>query len=371
MTLKQQLYTVWAFFTVSLKRLFRDRLALFFTFMFPLIFLIIFGFINSGNGNITFKVAVINQSNSSFAKQFAGKLRDSDTFKVDKSVTNMAEAKQQIQRSQIDGVIVLPAGFGDVKQGQNHPSGQAVIYFTRNNEQAGRTLVTVLEGSLKSVNQQFVDSSTPFTVAGQAINSKSLRSFDYAFTGIMGFAILGAGIFGPMNVFPELKKMGILRRLHTTPLRVWQYFLSNMLSNSITGLLSIAAMFVVAILVFHLKIVGNLFELTLFLTFGIMMVLGIGLALGGWAKNERQVAPLGNIIVFPMMFLTGVFIPRFLMPDWLQNLSFYMPLTPVIDGARMILSEGKSLLDLGPQLGIMAVWMVIIYAIAFRVFRWE
>jgi len=95
------------------------------------------------------------------------------------------------------------------------------------------------------------------------------------------------------------------------------------------------------------------------------------LALGGWAKNERQAAPLGNIIVFPMMFLTGVFFPRFLMPHWLQGVTTYMPLTPVIDGSRMILTEGKHLIDLGPQLGVMAIWLVIVYAIAFRVFRWE
>lgn len=101
------------------------------------------------------------------------------------------------------------------------------------------------------------------------------------------------------------------------------------------------------------------------------MVLGIGLALGGWAKNERQVAPLGNIIVFPMMFLTGVFFPRYLMPQWLQGITTYMPLTPVIDGARLIATEGKSLFDIGSQLGIMAVWTIIIYVIAFRVFRWE
>src|SRR4029077_6688456 len=115
----------------------------------------------------------------------------------------------------------------------------------------------------------------------------------------LGFAILGAGIFGPMNYFPELKKMGILRRLHTTPLRVWQYFMSTMMGNAVTGLMSIAVMCIVAILVFKLTVVGNYLTLAVFLAFGIVMILGIGLALGGWAKNERQVAPLGNIIVFP------------------------------------------------------------------------
>jgi ABC-2 type transport system permease protein len=71
------------------------------------------------------------------------------------------------------------------------------------------------------------------------------------------------------------------------------------------------------------------------------------------------------------MFLSGTFFPRFLMPHWLQNITGYMPLSPVIDGARMLATEGKHLVDIGPQLGIMTLWLVIVYAIAFRVFRWE
>ena len=101
------------------------------------------------------------------------------------------------------------------------------------------------------------------------------------------------------------------------------------------------------------------------------MILGIGLALGGWAKNERQVAPLGNIIVFPMMFLSGTFFPRFLMPGWLQTASGFLPLTPVIDGIRLIATEGKHLTQIGPQIGLVGLWLVVIYFIAFRVFRWE
>jgi ABC-2 type transport system permease protein len=72
-----------------------------------------------------------------------------------------------------------------------------------------------------------------------------------------------------------------------------------------------------------------------------------------------------------MMFLSGVFFPRFLMPTWLQGITNYLPMSPVVDGARALITEGKHLTDIGPQLLIMAVWMVIIYIIAFRVFRWE
>ncbi len=364
-------YTVWVFFVINMRRLFRDRLALFFTFLFPLIFLFVFGSLNSGNKSITFHVAIINESNSAFARQFVGQLEKQKALKVDKTVTAFADANEKMSRGELDATIELPVNFGEVQPGHAYPSGQAIVHYTQNNQSAAQTLTTVMQAELQAVNTKLTHGETPLTVISKQNNQRSLSQFDYTFTGLLGFAILGAGIFGPINVFPELKKMGILRRLHTTPLRVWQYFLSIMFGNAVSGLMSIAVMFLVAIGVYHLKVVGSYLELALFLTFGIVMILGIGLAIGGWAKNERQAAPLANIIVFPMMFLSGTFFPRYIMPQWLQHITTFMPLTPVIDGARLIATEGQHLVDIGPQLAVMGIWMVIVYAIAFRVFRWE
>ncbi len=370
MTLRQKLYTVQVFVKLTTRRFFRDRLAIFFGVLFPLIFLVVFGSFNKGDSNdISFNVAVINQSQSQFAGEFTTQLNNSKTFKVNKDVTNFTEAKEKLSRNQLDGAIVLPQGFGDLKDGK--PLGNAEVYYTQNNQSAGQTLVTVLDGTFKGINSKFVSTEVPFTVEGKALNENSLSSFDYTFAGLVGFSIIGLGIFGPINVFPELKKQGILRRLHTTPIRVWQYFLSTMLSQAIIGVFSLAIMFVFAILVFHLKVTGNYLEIGLFAVLSIFMILGIGLSVGGWASNERQAAPLANLIVFPMMFLSGTFFPRFLMPHWLQTVSGFLPLTPVIEGMRLLTTEGKHLIDLGPQLGFMAVWLVVIYVIAFRVFRWE
>lgn len=370
---QRKLYTVWVMFNINFRRVFRDKTALFFTFMFPLIFLFVFGGIFGHHQSVSFNVAIINHSNSSFARQFVSQAesKDQTMLKVDKSLTTMSAANEKMSRGEIDATIELPADFGTVIRGKMLPTGQAIVHFTQNNEQAAQTLTSVLQAQFESINGRLVKTVSPFTVVAKQTNTRSLSSFDYTFTGLLGFSILGMGIFGPMNVFPELKKMGILRRLHTTPLRVWQYFLSTMMGQAVVGLISLAFMFVVAILVFHLKVVGNFAELGLFLVFGIVMILGIGLSLGGWAKNERQVAPLANIITFPMMFLSGTFFPRYLMPHWLQNVTTYMPLTPVIDGARLIATEGQHLTNLGPQLGVMAAWTVIVYVIAFRVFRWE
>jgi ABC-2 type transport system permease protein len=369
--MKKSLYTIFTLAKINTRRVFRDRVALFFTIGFPLIFLFVFGSLNNGGGSVSFNVAIINQSSTPFAKQFITSATKSKILKVNTDVTTLAQAEDKMSRSELDATITLPKDFGEVKNGATYPSGQATVVYTENNASSAQALSSILEAQFKAINAKFVTNITPFTVTSQQLNEKSLSAFDYTFAGLLGFAIIGMGIFGPINVFPELKKMGILRRLSTTPLKVWQYFLATMLGQVFVGLISLTVMFIVAKLVFHLDIVGNLLELAIFIVAGIICILGIGLALGGWAKNERQVAPLANIIVFPMMFLSGTFFPRYLMPDWLQNVSAFLPLTPIIDGIRLILTEGKNFVDILPQIGLVGAWIIVIYLIAFRVFRWE
>jgi len=369
---KKSWFTVGTFVRINTRRFFRDRTAIFFTIGFPLIFLFVFGSLNGGSSSsISFNVALISHADSSFSKEFVENLKKSDTLKVQDEVTDLDDAKEKMSRSELDATIVLPDTFGDIKSGSAHPSGEVQVLYTQNNAQSGTALASILQSQFEQLNQKLVPSETPFTVKSQELNENSLSAFDYTFAGLLGFAIIGMGIFGPINVFPELKKMGILRRLSTTPLRVWQYFVSTMIGQAIIGLLAIAIMFAVAISVFHLQVVGSWLELGIFIIFSIVMILGIGLALGGWAKNERQVAPLANIVVFPMMFLSGTFFPRFLMPEWVQNISAFLPLTPVIDGIRLITTEGAHFINILPQIGLVGAWLVVIYIIAFRVFRWE
>ncbi|HYH74514.1 MAG TPA: ABC transporter permease [Candidatus Saccharimonadales bacterium] len=369
--MNKALYTVWVFTRVNTKRFFRDKLAIFFGILFPLIFLFVFGFINKGGNEISFDVAVINQSDSAFAKQFVKDMGKQKIFEIDKEITTVKAADEKMSRSQLDAAIILPKNFGEMKGGDTFPSGTATVRYAQNNQQAGSALTSILSAQFKGINANITPQVEPFKAEGKPTEQAGLSQFDYAFAGLLGFSIIGIGIFGPMNVFPELKKQGILRRLRMTPLRVWQYFVSTALTQVILGLVSIAILFFFAVTVFDLHIVGNWFEIIPFIALSIVMILGIGLAIGGWAKNERQAAPLGNIVVFPMMFLSGTFFPRFLMPEWLQNISNFLPLTPVVDGIRLLVTEGQGLIDIAPQLGLIGAWLIVIYIVAFRFFRWE
>jgi ABC-2 type transport system permease protein len=127
----------------------------------------------------------------------------------------------------------------------------------------------------------------------------------------------------------------------------------------------------VGILVFHFDMRGNWLVLAVFALLSALVLSGVGAAVAGWARNENQSAPLSQLVAFPMMFLSGIFFPRFLMPEWLQGLTNWIPLTPVGDGVRFITTEAASLIDIWPQIALIVAWGAVVYFIAFRAFRWE
>lgn len=371
--LSKELLPVITFLRIDIKRLFRDKVAIFFVFVFPLIFLIIFGSIFRGGDGVSFRVALLNESKTEFARNFVGEVEKNKVFEIDKEVASLALAKEKMNRGQLDATIVLPADFGQVRQGSGSqlPSGQAKVLYDQSNETAGQTLASVMDGIFKGINQNLAPAETPFSVKAESTATKGLTAFDYTFAGILGFTLLSLGIFGPTTVFPRMKQRGILRRYHTTPLKVWQFFTGNVLSNAAVGLIALAVMFTVATVWFDLNMRGSYFNLALIVAFGVVLLFGIGLSLGGWAKNENQAAPLAQLVTLPMMFLSGVFFPTFLMPDLLQTVSRFIPLTPIVDAIRLVITENASLADLAPQLGLMAAWTVAVYVVAFKVFRWE
>lgn len=369
-SLRKQLLPITTFVKIDVKRLFRDKVAIFFVFVFPLIFLFVFGGIFGKNDTFSFKMALIQESNNEFTTKFVEQIKNEKSFELDNEVKNIDQAKEKMSRGEVDATVILPSGFGDVQNGK-FPSGQAKILYDQSNEQSGQTLQAVFNEIFKDINNGLVKNEEPFTAVAESTASAGLTRFDYIFSGLLGFSTLSLGIFGPTTVFPRLKQKGVLRRYHSTTLKSWQYFVGNVISNAFVGILSVSVMVVASLIFFDLNMRGNYLNLYAVIILGTVMLFGIGLAIGGWAKNENQAAPLANLVTFPMMFLSGTFFPRFLMPEWLQTASGLLPLTPVVDSVRLIVTENQSLIDLAPQMGMMLGWTLVIYIVAFRVFRWE
>lgn len=370
--MKKSFLPIITFAKIDVKRLFRDKVGIFFVFVFPLLFLLVFGSIFRGGDDISFRVALLNESETEFAKNFVEEAKGDGVLKVDEDVVTLAEAEEKMTRGQLEATIILPEDFGKVDAEKQYPTGQAKLLYDRSNEQAGQTLASILDSVFRGINQEIAPSDTPFSVQTDSTAKEGLSQFDYTFSGLLGFTILSLGIYGPTTVFPRLKEKKVLRRYHTTTLKVWQYFTANVISNGIVGLMAVALMVGVALLpYFSLNMRGNYLILASVVLVGVIMLFGIGLAIGGWAKNENQAAPLAQIATLPMMFLSGVFFPTFLMPEFLQNITKFIPLTPVVEAIRLVITEGASYADLWQQFAIMGGWIVVVYILAFKVFRWE
>lgn len=361
-------FTILTAAKIFTRRYLRDRTALFFTIVFPLIFLIIFGSL-FGKNNVTLSVDVINQSNYKISHSFIEVMNSSKLFKTTSS-NSLGDSENRLSRSQIDGVLLIPPNFG-APNNQGIPSGQIKVFYDKSNEETAQAIQSALSGLLEGVNYSLVKYVPSITVSTVNTGTAGLTYFDFIFSGMLGFTIVILGLLGPSRSIPEFKKQGILRRFHTTPITATQYILASLLSSTVVGFLSLAIMFFVGFHFYHLHMVGSFLNLIIFLVISIVVIYGFGLAIGGWAKSEERAAPLTNLVSFPMMFLSGTFFPTYLMPLWLQNIAKYLPLTPVIDGLRDIISQGKTILNLGSQLLLLAGWMIVIYVVAFMVFRWE
>jgi ABC-2 type transport system permease protein len=112
-------------------------------------------------------------------------------------------------------------------------------------------------------------------------------------------------------------------------------------------------------------------ELLLVGLLGGLVFLTIGFAIAGAARTEDQAAPLANIVSMPQMFLSGIFFSTATLPAWLKPVAALFPLTFFADAAREVSTQGAHLWDVSKDLAGLAVWLVVGFAVAARLFHYD
>jgi ABC-2 type transport system permease protein len=134
------------------RRFVRDPVALFFTFLFPMLFLLVFGSLFRSN-DVSFKVAFFNHADSAFAAEFAKQITGSKVFNVKQDSTNLTTAKEQMGRGEIDSIIELPTTFGNA-DAQGVPNGKVVVYYEAANPQTGQAVGGVMQEIIDGSNKK-------------------------------------------------------------------------------------------------------------------------------------------------------------------------------------------------------------------------
>src|SRR6185503_14498971 len=110
-------------------------------------------------------------------------------------------------------------------------------------------------------------------------------------------------------------------------MRPFEFVTANILTRLLMALAQAAIFVALGVLAYNVHVAGAWWLLTLSVILGSLMFLGLGFTISGLSKNTESVPVLSNILVFPMMFLGGVFFSVSNMPVWLQHVAKYLPLT--------------------------------------------
>jgi ABC-2 type transport system permease protein len=354
----------------SVKMYFRNKTAVFFTLFIPVMFILIFGAFNTTKQS-SFKLTIVNNSNTELASSFTKALEDNKNV-FDASQNNIDAAKVALDNGKTDLIIVVPEQFGQVDPSTHQLNPTALqTYYNKGQPQAGQAASLVIGQVVSGFNTQITHAPIIYTVNSEGISTHNLSYLDYLVPGILALSIMQLGIFSIAFAFVSFKSTGALRRLFVTPTHPISFIFGQSVARFIIAFLQIAILLGLSILVFHVHVVGNIGNMFILAFLGIIVFLMFGFAVAGWAKDENQAAPVANLITFPMLFLSGVFIPRDGLPVWLQKITGLLPLTFLADAMRSVSTLGYTLWQVRMDILGLVVWGIIMFVVAIKLFKWE
>jgi ABC-2 type transport system permease protein len=348
---------------VFLKIFLRDRQSIFFSLFFPIIFMTVFAFANNGEVD-PIKLGIVNNSTSEVAADFSQMLNDNPLFNVtlgEESVlrTELVEGDQTM-------VLILPEGF----DAQSDGAELQLLVDAAQVQQLG-LIMPLLEQTLISIEREFRDIEPMFTLTVEDVQARSQRYLDFLLPGLMAFTLMQLSIAGSGFNIVEFRRKGILKRLFVTPIKPGDFITAIVLARMAIVLIQLTVLILFAVSVLDVSIVGNFASFYLVIILGTFIFLCLGFCLGSIAKTQQAVMAVGNIVIFPQIFLSGVFYPIESMPELIQPIANLLPLSFVSTAMREIANNGASLLEILPSLIGIAVWLVIAFVLATRLFVWK
>jgi ABC-type multidrug transport system permease subunit len=197
------------------------------------------------------------------------------------------------------------------------------------------------------------------------------RYIDWLIPGLLGMNIMGTGLWGIGFTIVQARTKKLLKRLIATPMVRSQYLLAHLLARLVFLGLEVAALMIFAWLAFKVPMRGSLVAFLAIALLGALSFGGLGLLLASRARTIEAVSGLMNFAMLPMWVLSGVFFSSANFPAVIQPFIRALPLTALNDGLRAVMLDGLPLVRLGPQIGVLALWGVVCFSVALKIFRWR
>jgi ABC-2 type transport system permease protein len=359
-------------FTAHFRQYIRDRGALFFTFIFPIMFILLFGWAFRNPGAQNFKVGVVDQGSPQSAALMTVALNsvlldgDQKVFEIQTGL--MDDLLGSLEDGDLDAVMVIPGNM-DSSLNQGQPTS-VQVYYDPSRTSNQQILIPILNQVINGVNQYLQGTSPLITMDETSVQSHELRYIDYLVPGVLGMSLMFTGVFGGLPIIQQ-RQAHIIKRLGSTPLRRSILVFGDLAFRMILVLLTAALIILVGHLVFDVQMVGNWLSLCGMVILASLVFTSVGYLLAAFVKTEEAAIPIINVITMPMMFLSGTFFEITSMPSFIEPLIKILPLTYVNDALRQIMVAGTPLHSMTTDVAVLAAWVVVCLGITIRFFKWD
>lgn len=353
-------------FSSSLKMLYRDKQTLFWALAFPIIFTVVFGLFDF-TAAPEVRIDVVGAEGSVRDALVTG-LREIDSFTV-RERGDLDVAQRRLVDGDVDVVMEAPAVANVVELGE--PASVRVFYNGANFD-TNRFAIGTIERIVEQINLRMAGVEEPFvTVEATAVESKSVEYYDFLLPGLVAMGVMNFSISGMAVAVARFREQRILKRILATPLRPARFLAAQVLARLVLAVVQSALILAVGVYLFGAQLYGNVAWLFVLTTIANLVFLNIGFAIAGRAKNPDAATGVANAVALPMMFLSGVFFPTDSLPEVMQVVVRYLPLTPLIEALRLVTIDGESITATGSQLALLGGWVVVSFLIASRMFRFS
>ncbi|WP_233288966.1 ABC transporter permease [Kitasatospora sp. MBT63] len=337
----------------------RDRGALFFVLLMPLMFLLMFGALFKNTGAPHVKVAEVGQVRVLDSVQGDGRAELEKVLTISRA-DDEKSALEKLRKGDLDGVLSEGA------------DGTVNLRYSATDQVKAGSVQGIVNSLVQDANQAASGKAPVFTLVPSQVEDESLKPIQYLTPGLLGWAIATGAVYGASFTLVSWRKKRVLRRLRLAPVSPGTVVGARVAVSLAIALAQTAIFLAVATTPFFgLKLTGNWWLVVPLVLCATIAFMSIGLVTGAAAKSEEAANGINQMIILPMSFLGGAFIPLDGAPGWLTTVSHFLPLRYLVTSAQAVLSRGGGVMDVLPSMGGLLAFSAVMCAIAWRFFNWD
>ena len=358
--------TFWRLFTSDFKSLIRNYMALFWFLAFPIIFILLFGAIFSGNQEASYQIGLSYQAGDQLGEGIAQGFKHVKAFKV--STGDLDGELAALKKGDRAMVIEIPSGAA--MSAMTGTKVKIPVYYDKGQEQTSMMLYSIVNEMFNEIERKMAGRPRLLEAKLNPYQTKPLQNIDYLLPGILAMALMQLGFFGSFQLL-SLREQKVLKALGATPLPRIYVLGAEVLVRLLLSLVQLGLILVIGMLAFGVQITGNLLTVLGVVILGALTFTSMGYMLTSFTKTVDAGQGLVQLVQFPMMFLSGIFFPISIMPKFLMPVVKAMPLTYLGDSLRQVMVGTSPEYPLLMDLGILAAWFLASTVLAVIFWRWE